>query len=139
MKKQKITKDDNQKITYASSGVNIEKANDLIEEIKPIIKNTQRLGADGTIGGFGGIFDIGLLNYNDPLLVSSTDGVGTKLLVAIENDFYDHIGIDLVAMCVNDLIVQGAEPLYFLDYFATGQLSNSIAKKIIKSISDGCI
>ena len=139
MKKRKITKDDNQKITYASSGVNIEKANDLIEEIKPIIKNTQRLGADGTIGGFGGIFDIGLLNYNDPLLVSSTDGVGTKLLVAIENDFYDHIGIDLVAMCVNDLIVQGAEPLYFLDYFATGQLSNSIAKKIIKSISDGCI
>ena len=139
MKKQKITKDDNQKITYASSGVNIEKANDLIEEIKPIIKNTQRLGADGTIGGFGGIFDIGLLNYNDPLLVSSTDGVGTKLLVAIENDFYDNIGIDLVAMCVNDLIVQGAEPLYFLDYFATGQLSNSIAKKIIKSISDGCI
>ena len=124
MKKQKITKDDNQKITYASSGVNIEKANDLIEEIKPIIKNTQRLGADGTIGGFGGIFDIGLLNYNDPLLVSSTDGVGTKLLVAIENDFYDHIGIDLVAMCVNDLIVQGAEPLYFLDYFATGKLSN---------------
>ena len=139
MKKRKITKDDNQKITYASSGVNIEKANDLIEEIKPIIKNTQRLGADGTIGGFGGIFDIGLLNYNDPLLVSSTDGVGTKLLIAIENDFYDHIGIDLVAMCVNDLIVQGAEPLYFLDYFATGQLSNSIAKKIIKSISDGCI
>ena len=139
MKKQKITKDDNQKITYASSGVNIEKANDLIEEIKPIIKNTQRLGADGTIGGFGGIFDIGLLNYNDPLLVSSTDGVGTKLLVAIENDFYDHIGIDLVAMCVNDLIVQGAEPLYFLDYFATGQLSNSIAKKIFKSISYGCI
>ena len=100
MKKRKITKDDNQKITYASSGVNIEKANDLIEEIKPIIKNTQRLGADGTIGGFGGIFDIGLLNYNDPLLVSSTDGVGTKLLIAIENDFYDHIGIDLVAMCV---------------------------------------
>ena len=91
MKKQKITKDDNQKITYASSGVNIEKANDLIEEIKPIIKNTQRLGADGTIGGFGGIFDIGLLNYNDQLLVSSTDGVGTKLILA--NEMNNHSSI----------------------------------------------
>ena len=139
LKKQKNTKDHSKKITYASSGVNIEKANDLIEEIKPIIKKTQRLGADGTIGGFGGVFDIGLLNYNDPLIISSTDGVGTKLLLAIENDFYDYIGIDLVAMCVNDLIVQGAEPVYFLDYFATGQLSNITAKKIIKSISEGCI
>ena len=138
LKKQKNIKN-NTKITYASSGVNIEKANDLIEEIKPIIKKTQRLGADGTIGGFGGVFDIGLLNYNDPLIISSTDGVGTKLLLAIENDFYDYIGIDLVAMCVNDLIVQGAEPVYFLDYFATGQLSNITAKKIIKSISEGCI
>tara|TARA_Y100001936_G_scaffold148339_1_gene144754 strand:- start:1046 stop:2170 length:1125 start_codon:yes stop_codon:yes gene_type:complete len=139
LKKQKNTKDHSKKITYASSGVNIEKANDLIEEIKPIIKKTQRLGADGTIGGFGGVFDIGLLNYNDPLLISSTDGVGTKLLLAIENNYYDYIGIDLVAMCVNDLIVQGAEPLYFLDYFATGQLSNSTAKKIIKSVAEGCI
>ena len=139
MKKQKISKDHDKKITYASSGVNIQKANDLIEEIKPIIKKTQRLGADGTIGGFGGVFDIGLLNYNDPLLISSTDGVGTKLLLAIESNFYDYIGIDLVAMCVNDLIVQGAEPLYFLDYFATGQLSNLTTKKIIKSISKGCI
>tara|TARA_B100000674_G_scaffold370834_1_gene313201 strand:+ start:2386 stop:3468 length:1083 start_codon:yes stop_codon:yes gene_type:complete len=139
LKKQKITKDNNKKITYASSGVNIERANDLIKEIKPIIKKTQRLGADGTIGGFGGVFDIGILDYNDPLIISSTDGVGTKLLLAIENDFYDFIGIDLVAMCVNDLIVQGAEPLYFLDYFATGQLSNITAKKIIKSISEGCI
>ncbi len=139
LKKQKNTKDHSKKITYASSGVNIEKANDLIEEIKPVIKKTQRLGADGTIGGFGGVFDIGLLNYNDPLLISSTDGVGTKLLLAIENNYYDYIGIDLVAMCVNDLIVQGAEPLYFLDYFATGQLSNLTAKKIIKSVAEGCI
>ena len=139
MKKSKSTNNHNKKITYASSGVNIQKANDLIEEIKPIIKKTQRLGADGTIGGFGGVFDIGLLNYNDPLLISSTDGVGTKLLLAIESNFYDYIGIDLVAMCVNDLIVQGAEPLYFLDYFATGQLSNLTTKKIIKSISKGCI
>ncbi len=139
MKKSKSTNNHNKKITYASSGVNIQKANDLIEEIKPIIKKTQRLGSDGTIGGFGGVFDIGLLNYNDPLLISSTDGVGTKLLLAIESNFYDYIGIDLVAMCVNDLIVQGAEPLYFLDYFATGQLSNLTTKKIIKSISKGCI
>jgi len=139
LKKQKNIKDNTKKITYASSGVNIERANDLIEEIKPLIKKTQRLGADGTIGGFGGVFDIGILNYNDPLIISSTDGVGTKLLLAIENDFYDYIGIDLVAMCVNDLIVQGAEPVYFLDYFATGQLSNITAKKIIKSISEGCI
>ena len=89
MKKQKSTKDSNEKITYSSSGVDIEKANNLIDEIKPIIKKTKRLGSDGTIGGFGGIFDINKLNYTDPLLVSSTDGVGTKLLLAIENNFYD--------------------------------------------------
>ena len=139
MKKHKSTKDSNEKITYSSSGVDIEKANNLIDKIKPIIKKTKRLGADGTIGGFGGIFDINKLNYTDPLLVSSTDGVGTKLLLAIENNFYDNIGIDLVAMCVNDLIVQGAEPLYFLDYFATGKLSNDVAKNIIESISNGCL
>ena len=107
--------------------------------IKPIAKKTQRPGADTKIGGFGGIFDLSFCNYKDPLLVSSTDGVGTKLLLAIDHNFYDNIGIDLVAMCVNDLIVQGAEPLYFLDYFATGVLSNQVATKIIKSISEGCI
>jgi len=137
----KINKTQNtgKKITYSSSGVNIEKANDLINDIKPIAKKTQRPGADTKIGGFGGIFDLSFCNYKDPLLVSSTDGVGTKLLLAIDHDFYDNIGIDLVAMCVNDLIVQGAEPLYFLDYFATGVLSNQVATKIIKSISEGCI
>ena len=141
MSEEKINKDHNisKKITYSSSGVNIDKANDLIDEIKPIVRKTQRPGADTKIGGFGGIFDLSFCNYKDPLLVSSTDGVGTKLLLAIDHNFYDNIGIDLVAMCVNDLIVQGAEPLYFLDYFATGVLSNQVATKIIKSISEGCI
>jgi phosphoribosylformylglycinamidine cyclo-ligase len=141
LSEEKINKDHNisKKITYSSSGVNIDKANDLIDEIKPIVRKTQRPGADTKIGGFGGIFDLSFCNYKDPLLVSSTDGVGTKLLLAIDHNFYDNIGIDLVAMCVNDLIVQGAEPLYFLDYFATGVLSNQVATKIIKSISEGCI
>ena len=137
--KNQNTQDGGSKITYASSGVDIEKANNLIENIKPIIKKTQRPGADTKIGGFGGIFDLSFCNYKDPLLVSSTDGVGTKLLLAIEHDFYENIGIDLVAMCVNDLIVQGAEPLYFLDYFATGVLSNEVATKIIESIANGCV
>mgnify|MGYP006252029087 FL=1 len=114
MSEGKINKTHNtgKKITYSSSGVNIEKANDLINDIKPIAKKTQRPGADTKIGGFGGIFDLSFCNYKDPLLVSSTDGVGTKLLLAIDHDFYDNIGIDLVAMCVNDIIFQGAEPLY---------------------------
>ena len=141
MSEEKLDKriNEDKKITYSSSGVDIEKANDLIENIKPIAKKTQRPGADTKIGGFGGVFDLSFCDYKDPLLVSSTDGVGTKLLLAIEHNFYDNIGIDLVAMCVNDLIVQGAEPLYFLDYFATGVLSNDVATKIIESISEGCI
>ena len=125
--------------TYSSSGVNIDKANELVEEIKPIIKRTKRLGANIDIGGFGGLFDINALGYQDPLLVSATDGVGTKLLLAIESKKFDTIGIDLVAMCVNDLVVQGAEPLFFLDYFATGSLSKDIAKQVITSITEGCI
>ena len=125
--------------TYSESGVDIDKANQLIDEIKPVINKTKRLGADIDIGGFGGIFDIKALNYEDPLIVSSTDGVGTKLLLAIENNELRTIGIDLVAMCVNDLIVQGAEPLFFLDYFATGSLSKDIAKIVISSIAEGCL
>jgi len=125
--------------TYASSGVDIDKANQLIDEVRPVINKTKRLGADIDIGGFGGIFDIKALNYEDPLIVSSTDGVGTKLLLAIENNEFKTIGIDLVAMCVNDLIVQGAEPLFFLDYFATGSLSKDIAKMVISSIAEGCL
>ena len=126
-------------ITYSSSGVDIEKGNQLVEEIKPIISKTKIPGADTEIGGFGGLFDIMKLGYSDPLLVSSTDGVGTKLLLAIESKNFTGVGIDLVAMCVNDLIVQGAQPLFFLDYFATGVLSKSTAKEVIKSIADGCI
>ena len=129
----------NSPITYSSSGVDIEKGNQLVEEIKPIISKTKIPGADIDIGGFGGLFDIMKLGYNDPLLVSSTDGVGTKLLLAIESKNVTGVGIDLVAMCVNDLIVQGAQPLFFLDYFATGILSKSTAKEVIKSIADGCI
>ena len=129
----------NSPITYSSSGVDIEKGNQLVEEIKPIISKTKIPGADIDIGGFGGLFDIMKLGYNDPLLVSSTDGVGTKLLLAIESKNVTGVGIDLVAMCVNDLIVQGAQPLFFLDYFATGVLSKSTAKEVIKSIADGCI
>ena len=129
----------NSPVTYSSSGVDIEKGNQLVEEIKPIISKTKILGADIDIGGFGGLFDIMKLGYNDPLLVSSTDGVGTKLLLAIESKNVTGVGIDLVAMCVNDLIVQGAQPLFFLDYFATGVLSKSTAKEVIKSIADGCI
>ena len=125
--------------TYASSGVDIDKANQLIDEVRPVINKTKRLGADIYILGFGGIFDIKALNYEDPLIVSSTDGVGTKLLLAIENNEFKTIGIDLVAMCVNDLIVQGAEPLFFLDYFATGSLSKDIAKIVISSIAEGCL
>ena len=129
----------NSPITYSSSGVDIEKGNQLVEEIKPIIRETKVPGADIEIGGFGGLFDIMKLGFNDPLLVSSTDGVGTKLLLAIESNNVSGVGIDLVAMCVNDLIVQGAQPLFFLDYFATGILSKKTAKEVIKSIADGCI
>ena len=126
-------------ITYSSSGVDIEKGNQFVDEIKPIISKTKIPGADIDIGGFGGLFDIMKLSYTDPLLVSSTDGVGTKLLLAIESKNVTGVGIDLVAMCVNDLIVQGAQPLFFLDYFATGVLSKSTAKEVIKSIVDGCL
>ena len=129
----------NHPITYSSSGVDIEKGNQLVEEIKPIIRETEVPGADIEIGGFGGLFDIKKLGFNDPLLVSSTDGVGTKLLLAIESNDFSGVGIDLVAMCVNDLIVQGAQPLFFLDYFATGILSKTTAKEVIRSIADGCI
>lgn len=124
-------------VTYESSGVDIDAAQDLIEKIRPIAEATHKEGVIGSIGGFGGLFELPK-HYKEPVLVSATDGVGTKLKLAQELDTNDTIGIDLVAMCVNDVLVQGATPLFFLDYFATGKLRTSIAKEIITGISDGC-
>ena len=124
--------------TYEQAGVSIDAGNRLVKAIGPLVKATMRPGADGEIGGFGGFFDPRAAGYKDPLLVAGNDGVGTKLKLAIETDRHDTVGVDLVAMCVNDLIVQGAEPLFFLDYFATGKLENGIAERVIAGIADGC-
>ncbi|MCP3900415.1 MAG: phosphoribosylformylglycinamidine cyclo-ligase [Desulfobacteraceae bacterium] len=126
-------------MTYADSGVDIDKANQLIEKIKTIVKKTPRSGVIGGIGGFGGLFSPNLTNVSNPVLVSATDGVGTKLKIAFKMDKHDTIGIDLVAMCVNDILVQGAKPLFFLDYLAMGTLNNTTAELIIQGIADGCI
>lgn len=126
------------KLSYKDSGVDIDAGNELVERIKPLAKSTKRAGADADLGGFGGLFDLAACKYNDPVLVSANDGVGTKLMVAFESGIHDTVGIDLVAMCVNDLVVQGAEPLFFLDYFATGGLDNNVAYDVIKGIADGC-
>lgn len=125
-------------LTYAASGVDIDKGNQLVKAIGPLLRATARPGADGAIGGFGGLFDLKALDYSDPLLVAANDGVGTKLKLAIDTNRHDTIGIDLVAMCVNDLIVQGAEPLFFLDYFATGALDLDGAQDVVRGIADGC-
>ena len=109
-------------LTYAEAGVDIDAGNAMVEKIKPLVRSTRRPGADGEIGGFGGLFDLKAAGFTDPVLVAANDGVGTKLRIAIDAGKHDTIGIDLVAMCVNDLVVQGAEPLFFLDYFATGKL-----------------
>lgn len=124
--------------TYAKAGVSIEAGNALVKAIGPLVKATARPGADSEIGGFGGFFDPKAAGYSDPLLVAANDGVGTKLKLAIEHDRHDSVGIDLVAMCVNDLIVQGAEPLFFLDYFATGKLDNGVAERVVAGIAGGC-
>ena len=129
---------DKDSYTYAKAGVSIESGNALVKAIGPLVKATARPGADGEIGGFGGFFDPKAAGYADPLLVAANDGVGTKLKLAIDHGRHDTVGIDLVAMCVNDLIVQGAEPLFFLDYFATGKLENGIAERVIGGIADGC-
>jgi phosphoribosylformylglycinamidine cyclo-ligase len=125
-------------LTYKDSGVDITKGNQLIERIKPIAKSTLRPGVLAGLGGFGAMFEIPLDKYKNPVLISGTDGVGTKLKVAEMLNKHDTIGIDLVAMCVNDLIVQGAEPLFFLDYFATGSLNPDIATSVIEGIGEGC-
>jgi phosphoribosylformylglycinamidine cyclo-ligase len=125
-------------LTYREAGVDIDAGEALVEAIKPLAKSTARSGADAGLGGFGAFFDLKAAGYRDPLLVSTTDGVGTKLKVAIEASRHDSVGIDLVAMCVNDLVVQGAEPLFFLDYFATGKLDVAAARAIIAGIADGC-
>ena len=125
-------------LTYADSGVDIDKANELVRRIKDIAKSTPRTGVMGEIGGFGGLYSLNLSNVANPVLVSSTDGVGTKLKIAFMMDKHDTIGIDLVAMCVNDIIVQGAKPLFFLDYLAMGVLNNDVAEKIILGIAKGC-
>jgi phosphoribosylformylglycinamidine cyclo-ligase len=128
----------NKHTTYAAAGVNIDEGNRLVDLIKPMARATRRPGADADLGGFGGLFDLKPLKYKDPVLVSSTDGVGTKLKLAVNMNNHDTIGIDLVAMCVNDLIVQGAEPLFFLDYFATGKLTAQNAAAVIQGIAEGC-
>jgi phosphoribosylformylglycinamidine cyclo-ligase len=125
-------------LSYRDAGVDIEAGNALIDRIKPIAKATRRPGVLDSIGGFGALFEIPTDRYKQPVLVSGTDGVGTKLKLAMELDKHDTIGIDLVAMCVNDLIVAGAEPLYFLDYYATGKLSLDMAEDVIKGIGEGC-
>lgn len=128
----------NKGVTYADAGVDIDAGNQLVDAIKPAVKSTSRPGADGLIGGFGGLFDLKAAGFNDPILVAANDGVGTKLKIAIEADKHDWVGIDLVAMCVNDLIVQGAEPLFFLDYFATGKLDVEAAAQVVVGIAEGC-
>jgi len=125
-------------LTYRAAGVDIDAGDALVEAIKPLAKTTARPGLMGGLGGFGALFDLKAAGFSDPVLVSTTDGVGTKLKIAIETGMHDGVGIDLVAMCVNDLVVQGAEPLFFLDYFATGQLSVKQAKSVIAGIADGC-
>ncbi|KAG9001156.1 hypothetical protein FRB95_011191 [Tulasnella sp. JGI-2019a] len=129
---------DKTSLTYAAAGVSVDAGNALVEAIKPAVKSTRRPGADGEIGGFGGCFDLKAAGYADPLLVSGTDGVGTKLRVAIECHKHDTVGIDLVAMSVNDLIVQGAEPLYFLDYYGCSKLEVAVCTDVVKGIAEGC-
>jgi len=125
-------------LTYAQAGVDIDAGEALVEAIKPLAKATRRPGADASLGGFGALFDLKAAGYHDPLLVTTTDGVGTKLKIAIESGRHDTVGIDLVAMCVNDLLAQGAEPLMFLDYYATAKLEVEVARRVVAGIAEGC-
>jgi phosphoribosylaminoimidazole synthetase len=125
-------------LTYADAGVDIDAGAALVEAIKPMAKATRRPGAEAALGGFGALFDLKAAGYVDPLLVTTTDGAGTKLKIAIESGIHDTVGIDLVAMCVNDLLAQGAEPLLFLDYFATAKLDLEVATRVVAGIAEGC-
>jgi len=125
-------------LTYAEAGVDIDAGAALVEKIKPLAKSTRRAGSEPSLGGFGALFDLKAAGYDDPLLVTTTDGVGTKLKVAIEAGLHDTVGVDLVAMCVNDLLAQGAEPLMFLDYYATGKLDVDAAAAVVAGIAEGC-
>src|SRR5712691_3756439 len=125
-------------LTYAQSGVDIDAGNRMVDLIKPLVRATARPGADAEIGGFGGLFDLKRAGYTDPILVAANDGVGTKIKIAIATGRHDTIGIDLVAMSVNDLVVQGAEPLFFLDYYACGKLEPEIGAAVVAGISIGC-
>jgi phosphoribosylformylglycinamidine cyclo-ligase len=128
----------NRTISYRDSGVDIDAGNALVEAIKPLVRATRRPGAEADLGGFGGLFDLKAAGFKDPILVAANDGVGTKLKIAIDSGRHESIGIDLVAMCVNDLVVQGAQPLFFLDYFATARLDVATARDVIAGIADGC-
>jgi phosphoribosylformylglycinamidine cyclo-ligase len=132
------TPDQTESYTYAKAGVSIAAGNALVKAIGPLAKSTRRPGADAELGGFGGFFDPKAAGFKDPLLVAANDGVGTKLKLAIDSGHHDGVGIDLVAMCANDLVVQGAEPLFFLDYFATGKLEGDVAVRVVASIAEGC-
>ena len=133
-----MSQSDRNGLTYSDAGVDIDAGNLLVEKIKPAVRSTRRPGADGEIGGFGGLFDLKAAGFTDPVLVAANDGVGTKLKIAIDANIHDTVGIDLVAMCVNDLVVQGAEPLFFLDYFATAKLDPDQGAAIVEGIAEGC-
>jgi phosphoribosylformylglycinamidine cyclo-ligase len=133
-----MTRGRNETLTYADAGVDIDAGNRMVELIKPHVRSTRRRGADAEIGGFGGLFDLKAAGFSDPILVAANDGVGTKVKIAIESGIHDTVGIDLVAMCVNDLVVQGAEPLFFLDYYATGKLDPEAGAAIVQAIAAGC-
>ncbi len=133
-----MTSRDGVALTYRDAGVDIEAGDALVDRIKPLARATDRVGTMGGLGGFGALFDLKAAGFRDPVLVSTTDGVGTKLKIAIDAGIHDTVGIDLVAMCVNDLVVQGAEPLFFLDYFATGALDVAHAASVVSGIAEGC-
>ncbi len=133
-----MTKNAPDSLSYRDAGVDIEAGDELVKAIGPLAKATRRAGVMGGLGGFGALFDLKKDGWQDPVLVSGTDGVGTKLMLAFETGIHDTVGIDLVAMCANDVLAQGAEPLFFLDYFATGKLENGIAEQVIAGIADGC-